>query len=172
WTRWGGVSGRAAEASIRAGPSKDRSASKKSSRARARPTAAADGELASMPSTSPWALSVTCSIPRSPGTRRRSRRSPRAGQRRPTRPRSPSSEEGRSPSGEEGWSRFTAQPSEVGAQDGLIGVVATGAVHAREHRRGGARAAQLLHRADRQRVQEHGGEDGGGGAGLGAVAES
>src|SRR5699024_7099021 len=169
--RWGGVSGRAAEASIRAGPSKDRSASKKSSRARARPTAAADGELASMRSTAPWALSVTCAIPRSPGTSRRSRRPPTAGHRRPTRPsgeegRTPSDEEGRSPSGEEGWSRFTAQPSEVGAQDGLIGVVATGAVHAREHRRGGARAAQLLHRADRQRVQEHGGEDGGGGAGL------
>src|SRR5690625_2333003 len=159
--RCGGASGRVAEALTTVGPSQERSASKKSSRARASPTAAAAGELASMLSTSPEAPTVTCSVPSS-ATRRRWRRPSSPGARRPTSSCTPRKDRERS--------RFTAQPPAEGSEDGLVGVVAAGAVHALQHRWPDSSSAQLLHRPDGEGMQQQAREDRGGGAGQGVLA--
>src|SRR5699024_2700439 len=150
--------------SISGAPSQERSAPARVSSAWASPTAAADGELASMLSAPPEAPTRTWSVPVAPeGDRARWRRSRSPGARRRT--------SSRTPVKEGVVSRFTAEPPAERCDHGIVGVLPAGAVHAAQHGEAVPLRDEVLHRADGERVHQQHGEQGRGGAGLGAVGE-
>src|SRR5699024_3450762 len=121
--------------------------------------AAAEGLLASMRSSPPETPTVTWSVStsaparpgpllsarsgRGAGVRWNCTRSASPGARRRTSSRTPSKQEA---AGEWAvWSRDTAEPPAERGEDGLVGVLAAGAVHAAQHGRGDALGDQALH---------------------------